>query len=216
MSEKLRRILAVTGKGVEKIEATSAQVRLGIEARGEVAAEVQQEVASKSSAVVDLLRGRNVTRLKTIGIRLSTYYEGSNRDIVKYIGTNIVNFCVPIDDVSILLHEKVQAGVSRVDGVNFTATEEAISGAKQEALTKATIDAKNKAEVVLSTLGFTLQEIINIEIDEAHFQKFQPFTRHVSRNRRSSRVTEDASFSEMPVVGGELTVNASVTLQISY
>ena len=213
MSEDLLRILAVTGRGVEKIEATLAQVNLGIEARGEVAAEVQQEVASKSSAVVDLLRARNVEQLTTTGIRLN-YYERMNQGVTKYAAINTVNFLVPIDDVGVLLDETVKVGASRVDGVNFTATEEAISGAKQQALRKATIDAKNKAEVVLNTLDFRLGEIVTIEVDEARVGELQSSIFHGQLGRASSRNMEE-SF-EMPVVGGELTVNASVTLQISY
>ena len=213
MNEPLVRVLAVTGKGVEKINTTLAQVNLGIQARGEVAAKVQQEVASKSSAVADLLRSRNVKQLKTTGIALRTYYEGTNRDLMGYIGTNTVSLRVPIDDVSILLDETVKAGASRIDGVNFKATLKAISNAKQEALRKATIDAKTKAEIVLSTLDFTLKEIIKIEVDEARVREFEQSTSSV--RRRSSRRMSDES-SEIPVFGGESTVNAAVTLQISY
>lgn len=216
MSEESLRILAVCGTGVKKIEATLAQVNLGIQVLGKIAAEVQQEVASKSSAVVDLLRSRNVDRLKTTGIGLRNYYDQSNRDVIKYIGTNTITFRVPIDDVGILLDETVKAGASRVDGVNFTATEEAISDAKQEALRKATRDAKTKAEVVLSTLNFTLKEIINIKIDEARFQEFNQSITYGQRRMSRRGNEEDAFFPKMPVVGGELTVNASVTLQISY
>lgn len=215
MSEESLRILAVSGTGVEKVEATLARVSLGIEARGEAAAEVQQEVARKSSAVVDLLRSRNVEQLTTTGIRLN-YYERMNQGVTKYAAINTVNFLVPIDDVGVLLNETVKAGASRVDGVNFTANEEAISNAKQEALRKATIDAKNKAEVVLSTLDFTLKDIINIKIDEARFQELNQSITYGQRRRSRRGIEENDFFSEMPVSGGELTVNASVTLQISY
>ena len=208
MSEESLRILAVSGTGVEKVEATLAQVNLGIEARGEAAAEVQQEVARKSSAVVNLLRSKNVEQLTTTGIRLN-YYERMNQGVTKYAAINTVNFLVPIDDVGILLNETVEAGASRVDGVNFTATEEAIYSAKQEALRKATINAKNKAEVVLNTLDFRLGEIIAIEVDEAR----------VGEPRRASHRASSYEMQEsfqMPVSGGELNVNALVTLQISY
>ena len=210
------RILAVSGEGREKIPATSAQIRLVIEARGSVATEVQQEIAQKSSAVVDLLRSLDVEQLKTLGIQLRTYYEYP-KDVIKqmrYQGSNTITFSVPIDNAGIALDEAVKAGASGINGISFTATDEAINAAKQEALSKATIDAKTKAETVLSTLDFTLKEIISIEIDRARIQEIKPTTR---RRRRSSLTSPgDEPSYEMPVAGGEITVDASVTLQISY
>ena len=56
--------LTVTGEGVVSIPTTLTQVSLGVEVQGETAVEVQQELARRSSALVALLRSRNVQKLQ--------------------------------------------------------------------------------------------------------------------------------------------------------
>jgi len=63
--EQRIRTLSVTGRGVEAIPTTQTQVALGVEVQGKTAAEVQQEAARRSSAVVALLRSRQVQKLET-------------------------------------------------------------------------------------------------------------------------------------------------------
>lgn len=71
--QRMLRTLTVTGRGVEAIPATLAQVVLGVEVQAKTAQEAQQEVARRSSAVVALLKSRNVEKLQTTGITLIQY-----------------------------------------------------------------------------------------------------------------------------------------------
>lgn len=209
------RTLTVTGNGIEKIATTLAEVRLGVEVRGKTSTEVQQEVADRTAAVVDLLRSEDVQQLQTTGVRLNPNYgqinEGDRQRVITgYTGTNIVSFQILTEQVGALLDEAVRAGASRIDGISFTATPEAISTAQKEALRKATMDARAKGEAVLETLDFTSKEIVNIEVDGASVS--QP--RRTLRAARTSSTAESAAIT--PVIGGEQTVTGSVTLQISY
>jgi len=216
MDKEFLKVLTVSGNGVEKIQTTSSQIRVGIEARGLVATEVQQEIAHKSSAVVALLRSLNVKQLKTTGVGLKTHHD-SNDDAIEYLGNNTIFFSVPIDRAGMAIDKTVKAGASHIDGITFTAAPEAISAAKQEALSKATLDAKNKAEAVLSTLDLTLKEIIRIAIDRTHVREIRPSNNYRRRTRSSANPPENGDSNyEMTVVGGEIAVSASVTLEISY
>lgn len=232
----LLKTLIVTGKGVESIATTIAEVRLGVEVEGKTVEEVQQEIARRSSAVVELLRSRrqrrkplspakqddgalrrgeaqsqDVQKLRTTGVRLEPNYnrdaDGNRQDIVGYTGINIVSFQIDQDIVGNLLDEAVAAGASRVDGISFTSTEEA-EAAKEEALRKASINAQNKADVVLETLDLTANEIVNIKVDRANIESPQPI--FIDRGV-ASRASEST-----PIIGGEQTVEADVTLQIKY
>lgn len=210
---ELSRTLTVTGSGIEKIATTLAEVELGVEIRGTTATEVQQEIAKRTSAVVNLLRSRNVRQLQTTGIRLNPNYEQSNngnrpRILAGYIGTNTVGFQIPTEQIGALLDEAVEAGASRIDGISFTATPKAISSAKKEALRKATIDAKAQGEVVLDTLNFTSEEVVSIEVDNASISPPSPLT-----NRQFGAA--EAAIAT-PIIAGEQTVRAFVTLQIAY
>ena len=209
---ELLKTLIVTGNGVESIETTIAEVKLGVEIEGKTVEVVQQEIARRSSKIVDLLRSRDVEKLKTTGVRLEPNYDrepnGNRRGIIGYTGTNIVSFQIAQDSVGSLLDEAVAAGASRIDGISFTATDEAQSEAKDEALRKASINAQNKAKVVLEALDLTANEIVNIEVDRANIESPRPF----ARGEYSASTALDSTL----IIGGEQEVNAAVTLQISY
>lgn len=204
------RSLTVTGQGVTRIATTLTQVQLGVEIQGKNAAEVQQEVARRTAAIVDFLRSRNVERLQTAGINLQPNYDYSNRDrrLVGYIGSNLVSFRLKTEAVGPLLDEAVNKGATRIDGVSFTATDEAIATAQKDALRQATQDAQQQADAVLKSLNFGAKDIISIQINNA--VPPQP------RLMKAEMMRAADSPSPTPVIGGEQEVRALVTLEISY
>ncbi len=208
--ETMLKTLTVTGQGIERIPTTLTQVQLGVEIQGKTAADVQKEVAKRTQTVVELLRSRNVQQLQTTGLRLQPnyQYQDNQRTLVGYIGTNTVSFRLTTEQVGALLDETVKAGATRIDGVSFMATESAIALAQKEALREATEDAQEQAQAVLQALNLTPQGIVSIQINGANVPSPRPLQAEL-RSASSSDVS-------MPVIGGEQTVKASVTLQISY
>ncbi|NET00885.1 MAG: SIMPL domain-containing protein [Sphaerospermopsis sp. SIO1G1] len=208
---RILRTLTVTGNGVERIPTSLSQVSLGVQIQGKTAQEVQQEVARRSSAVVDFLKSRNVEKLQTTGVRLNPVYSYTNnvQKITGYGASNIVNFRFPTDQVGSLLDETVKIGATRINGISFIATDTAISNAQKQALKKATQDAKDQADAVLSSLGLEFKEIVSIQINNAS----TPSPIMLQRAEYARGNVADAS---TPIVGGEQEVRASVTLGISY
>jgi uncharacterized protein YggE len=210
--EKMMRTLTVTGRGTEMVATTLAAVRLGVEAQGKTANEVQQDVARRSNSVVTLLKSRKVEKLETTGINLNpTYrYDNGTQTLTGYTGNNMVSFRVPTDKAGSIMDEAVKAGASRIDGVSFVASDEAIATAQKAALREATQDAQAQAEAVFNSLGLTRREIVNIQINGA----FAPPPRPMFAEARADKLA--AAPAPTPVIGGEQQVEASVTLQISY
>lgn len=210
LGEEKLRTLTVSGRGVEMIPTTITQVRLGVEAQGKTAQEVQQEVARRSSAVVALLRSRNVEKLETTGISLNPIYSYNNnvQRLTGYSATNTVSFRLNTEQAGTILDDAVTAGATRIDGVSFVAADAAIAQAQQQALREATQDAQQQASAVLSVLNFTPKEVVSIQVNSAH-----PPQPPLPLYRREAALADTAT---TPVVGGEQQVEASVTLQISY
>ncbi len=208
--EQRLRTLTVTGRGIEVIPTTQTQVRLGVEVQGKTAAEVQQEAARRSSAVVELLRSRPVEKLETTGITLnpSYSYENNQQRLTGYTATNTVTFRINTQSAGTLLDDAVNAGATRIDGVSFVAVESAIESARKQALKTATQDAKSQADAVLSALNLKRGEIVNIQVNGASAPP--PMYRQLAGTRGV------AAEATTPVVGGEQQIEASVTLQISY
>jgi uncharacterized protein len=210
--EQAVRTLSVRGEGVEQIATSIAQVNLGIEVQGKTAAEVQAQAAQKSTAVVALLKSRQVERLQTTGINLSPQYSYDNgkQRLLGYMASNSVSFRVANDKAGAIMDDAVKAGATRIDGISFTASDEAIAAARKKALQAATQRAREEGDAVLSSLNFTAKDIVSIQVDGAAPPP-QPIV--LERARMAFASKADA---ETPVVGGEQTVRAGVTLQIRY
>ncbi|MEM1253290.1 MAG: SIMPL domain-containing protein [Cyanobacteria bacterium P01_H01_bin.21] len=210
--EAVSRVLTVTGEGSESIPATLAQVQLGVTAQGENAQAVQQEIARRSSAVVELLRSQNVDELQTTGIRLNPQYnyEGNQPRIIGYTGSNTVSFQMPTDEVGTLLDDAIATGANQIDSVSFVAADDAIDAARGTALQEATADAQAQADVVLQSLNLSAQEIVGIQVNNANPPMPIPFA---AQARLAADAVPEAT---TPIEGGEQTVNARVTLQIRY
>lgn len=209
----LLRTLTVSGRGVESIPTTLTEVRLGVEVQRKTIAEAQQEAARRSEAVVALLKARpQVQKLQTTGITLNPVYSYSDnvQKLNGYIATNTVSFRVPTEKIGMLLDETVKVGATRIDGITFVATDNAVSAAQQQALKKATQDAQQQANSVLSSLNLTAKEIVSVQINNTDAPPPQP----LFQDRAFSGA--DTKVATTPVIGGEQKVEASVTLQISY
>lgn len=209
----LLRTLTVSGRGVESIPTTLTEIRLGVEVQRKTITEAQQEAARRSEAVVSLLRSRpQVEKLQTTGITLNPVYSYNNntQKLTGYIATNTVSFRVATEKIGMLLDDTVKVGATRIDGINFIATDSAISAAQQQALKKATQDAQQQANSVLSSLNLTAKEIVTIQINNTNVAPPpQPLFQDRAANLAEAKVAT-------PVIGGEQKVEASVTLQISY
>lgn len=207
--EPIVRTITVTGRGVESIPATITEVRLGVEVQAKTATAAQQQAARRSSAVVALLKSRNVTRLQTTGITLNPVYSFTNnvQNLTGYSATNTVSFRLPSERSGNLLDAAVKAGATRIDSVSFVAEDNAIATAQQQALREATQDAQQQANAVLSTLKLTPNEVVSIQINNATPPQPPLIT---------FKAAQADSIAATPVVSGELQVEASVTLQIRY
>jgi uncharacterized protein YggE len=208
-NERELRTITVTGEGIENIATSQAIVRLGVEVQGKEAGKVQREVASRSDAVVKFLRSRQVEKLETTGISLQPNYDFSNnqRRLIGYIGANLISFQVDIAQAGILIDEAVKVGATRIDGVSFTAGESAIAAAQRTALIKATEQAREQATIVLQALGLVPKETVSIQVGN---------TSNPVPIARSEAVFRSADAASSPVIGGEQTLRAAVTLEISY
>ncbi|CCH91524.1 Genome sequencing data, contig C328 [Microcystis aeruginosa PCC 9432] len=203
------RTITVTGEGIENIATSQAIVRLGVEVQGKEAGKVQQETANRSDAVVKFLRSRQVEKLETTGISLQPNYDFSNnqRRLIGYIGANLISFQIDIAQAGSLIDEAVKVGATRIDGVSFTAGESAIAAAQRTALIKATEQAREQATIVLQALGLVPKETVSIQVGN---------TSNPVPIARSEAVFRSADAASSPVIGGEQTLRAAVTLEISY
>ncbi len=210
---KPSRTLTASGRGIVTIPTTLSQIRLAIESSGKTPNNAQQEAAQRSTRVINYLKTQQVDKLQTTGINLNptyTYPNGGKPQIVGYTATNSISFRVTTERAGAILDAAVKNGATRIDGVSFVASEQAIYTAQLQALKQATQDAQRQADAVLETLNLKRKEVIGIQINSSS----SPTPIPVAAQMMSAKVADMASTT--PVVGGEQQVEAAVTLDIGY
>jgi uncharacterized protein YggE len=206
--DKNPRTITVTGRGLEMVATSISRVNVGVDIEAKTAEAAQKQVATRSSAVVQYLKNSNVEKLQTTGISLNPVYQYTNnvQKLTGYRATNEVGFRVPTGKMGNILDGVVKAGATQINNISFLATDEAIATAQKKALQTATQDAQSQAQAVMTSLGLTRKEIVNITINSGNTYP-QPVL------QSAAIVTKDAA---TPVIGGEQQVEGSVTLVISY
>jgi len=206
--------LIVSGRGTVEIPKTVSQVSLGVQVQTDTSEQAQQEIARRSSRVVQLLKDNpDVKKLETTTISLSPRYNYRNgkQEIVGYTASNLVKFQIAPEKMGQLLDAAVTAGATRIDGMTMVASDAAIAAAQKAAIALASRDAQSQAEASLTALNLKQQEIVQIQIDNARVQPPQP--------PMMARMEADgmaASPPSTPVIAGEQQIEATVTLQIRY
>ena len=209
---KPNRTITASGRGIVTIPTTLSQIRLAIESSAKTPTKAQQDAAQRSTRVVDFLKTQRVDKLQTTGINLNPTYNyppNSNPQLTGYRATNSISFQVTTDRAGAILDAAVKSGATRIDGVNFVASEQAIATAQLQALKQATQDAERQADAVLQTLNLKRREVIGIQINSASTPMPLPM-----QQSRADFATKTAPTT--PVVGGEQQVEAAVTLDVGY
>jgi uncharacterized protein len=210
---KPSRTLTASGRGIVTIPTTLSQIRLAIEVSAKTPTQAQQEAARRSTRVINYLKTQQIDKLQTTAINLNptyTYPSNGKPQLTGYTATNSISFRVTTDRAGTILDTAVKNGATRIDGVNFVASEQAISTAQLQALKQATQDAERQADAVLATLNLKRKEVIGIQINSASTPPPVP----LAQEAISTRVSAPAPTT--PVVGGEQQVEAMVTLDIGY
>ncbi|NEQ49653.1 MAG: SIMPL domain-containing protein [Leptolyngbya sp. SIO3F4] len=204
------RMLAISGHGRAQAPTSLAQISLGISDKGETAKGTYSQVDKRSSAVVKLLKSAKVDDVKTSNINL-TVDTGRDGKPQKgdYDGYQTIEFQVPADEIGVL-DDAIATGIDRINSIRYVASENAIATARNTALEKAMADAQDQAKVALDELGFSIQEIVDIQVGDARVETPQPNT--------APPTDSYSSWSKnVPLLAsGEQTVDMNVTLKIRY
>ena len=206
------RAITVVGNAKQTVTTTIANVSLGVETRSASSQGAQGKLSSQSSQLVKLLKQFNVSKLKTSSINLHPQYnyQNNNRILNGYMASTNVSFEVPTKDAGLIIDKAVQSGANRVNNISFKASEESIELVRLQTLQQAAQNAQKEAETVLSALGLTMKDIVQVQVNHA-----SP-PRPIHRAYRKEALAMSSADAITPVEGGEQTISSSVTLTISY
>ncbi|WP_375510924.1 SIMPL domain-containing protein [uncultured Nostoc sp.] len=204
-------ILEVTGQGKVTVPTTLTDVQLGIQVEGKTATEVQEEVAQRSTAVVDVLQKLGAQELQTTSIQLNPVYkyEDGTQTLTGFRGLNTLQFELPTNQAGAAIDKAIQAGANLIQNISFTASDEALQQARLQVLSEAVKDAQAQAGAVFSTLQLTPGKIIDIDINSASNPSPSPLVFKAADRAFAADATT-------PIIGSPQTIEASVSLDIGY
>ena len=204
------RILAVTGHGHEQAPATLAEITLGVSSRGDSAKKIYEQLDKRSAAVAKLLKAGNAEAVKTSNMNLNLKYDRDGKPKKDdYEGYRNIRFQVSADKIGVL-DDAIATDIDRIHNISYRASEKDILVARDQALERAIIDAQAQAKVALDKLGFSIQEVVDIQVDDALIQA--PGAEPVPKGDSYSSGRWDNSIVE----DGEQAVDVKVTLKVRY
>ena len=206
-----RRHVSVSGEGIVHTVPDKATVRFGIVTQAmdpEAARQMNATAAREAmSAVRELGIEERKMRLETLTLQPAREYDPDQRRWIEKGFEATRQVVVEVNDLDVLpqlVAEVVQKGANRLNGVAYDL--ENRDAARNEALAKALNTAREKAELMASTLGAELGPVLTIS--EQQFD----FPRPVMQLARAEMATsKDAAAPEPEAyAAGEIEVRAVV------
>lgn len=157
-------VFSVTGEGKAQVTPDIAIVTMGVQTQGKVVKTVQNDVNTRSNAVVEAIKGLGIAAADIQTSNYSIYptydYQGETQKITGYTANTTITVKVrDFDNVNNVIDTATAQGANTVNGVAFDVSDKA--KAEEEARTKAVAEAKQKAERAAQIAGFSLGKIIN-------------------------------------------------------
>jgi uncharacterized protein YggE len=204
-------IIVVTGSGETDVQPDQAVLSLGAVAQDKDAASAQKKVSEVIQKSLDALMSLGIKpeKIHTQRITLRPIYHQSapngtlsRRKIVGYEASNTLQ--ITLDDLTQIgpaIDTGVAAGADNIEGVDFQLIDD--TAATQDALKRATIQARAKAQSIADALGEHLGPAA--EVVEGGVQRVMPMMAMASMAVESEAVST-------PVQPGQIKISAQVTV----
>lgn len=170
------RLVSVSGEGLVRAEPDQATVRFGVVTRADDPETARQRNAEAARNAMNVVRDLGIDerkmRLETLRLDVAREYDPETRrhkevgfEAIRQVVVEVGN----LDDLPTLVARIVQQGANRLDGVAYELKNR--DEARDEALRKAVLDAREKAQLMASTLGETLGHVHSISEQSYNFPR---------------------------------------------
>lgn len=201
-------LLTATGNGEVRVRPDLAQVQLGVETEAKTASDAREQNAAKVTKIIQAIKALGIpdNQIRTSTFQIQPVRRSDQPNIpgtppiVGYDVTNMVTATTDkFDLVPKIIDDSVAAGANRIDNVSFMLRDD--SAARQTALKEAVADAIANAETMARELKIGLASVYSVQQGGVGVVPPSIIYRAMG-----------AAPSPTPILPGEVTVNASVTL----
>ncbi|MDH5362647.1 MAG: SIMPL domain-containing protein [Aigarchaeota archaeon] len=208
-SETQKNTLTVTGSGTWTTKPDQATINVGVVTQASTASEALSQNSVIMNEVIASLLAAGVPedKIKTSGFSIypiySDYKEQQISQIVAYRVNNMVSATTEnLEIVGELIDKAVAAGANEIHGVYFGLSEEGMKSIRNQAISKAVADAREKADLIASGLNVQILGVLTVTEQGSYYPPII---------YRGAEFAQDAS---TPVQPGTLDVTYSV--QVVY
>lgn len=207
--------LTVTGTGHLMIAPDMAYVTFGMQTSGKSLADAQRQNNNVMQKVITRLGELAIAaeHIQTSSFTVSPQYKPTPKhggdvspappEVIGYlVGNQITVELSKTDKVALVIEQALAAGANHFQGLQWALKEP--QRAKLGAMSQAVITARDKARALSESLKLKLLRLISVSEGDA-------VIRSLSASPRSMMAME-AGGGEPPILGGQLKVEASVTL----
>ncbi|MDP2587687.1 MAG: SIMPL domain-containing protein [bacterium] len=159
--------ITATGDGTVKAVPDQGEVTLGVETRNADATIASQQTNSKAAAIVEAIKALGIAPADIQTVNLSVYPEydydisPGEQSITGYVASNTVAIkTIETSQLSAIVDAGLKAGANQLQGAYFSFTEETQKMLEEQARSKATSDARQKAEAIAAGSGVQLGKLI--------------------------------------------------------
>ncbi|MDZ7701610.1 MAG: SIMPL domain-containing protein [Halobacteriales archaeon] len=197
--------VSVSASGSVSMEPDLAVVRVAAEARADTADAAREQVAADVAAVREALAelGLEGDAVTTASFTLQPEYDysGESRELVGYRAVHALTVEAGVDGAGAVIDAAVAAGAVRVQGVQFTLTDESRQSAREQALAAAMGNAAADAGAIADAGGLSIDGVRSVSTGAP---VVSPFAGRVA-------MAEDAAGSTT-IESGPVTVSAHVSV----
>lgn len=211
--------LFITGTGIVNVKPDRVKITLTISAEAKSAEDAIAETSEIYSNLLAQLQSTGVSRedVETLWFNISPvydYYSDQPPILRGYRVDHTLLVTVVTEDPTqlgerggLIIDLAVSSGVNLIQGVQFTAADEALTGAEHGALANAVKDAQKRAQVITDSLGVKLISVHSITESSFYYPPPIPYARAEVAGPDAAKAFTELAPSSFQV---------SATVQITY
>jgi len=224
-----KQLLAVRGHGEIKVTSDRLQITLVVIRKDKEIAVVNERLIKGADAILDLLKNKSegkADKIQTENMRIDPIYAPQPRDrsyderervILGYEGVFPISFESTVKEAGPIIEKALKTNIAdNVRDMNYIVSDEIAKPAYEEALRRASLNAIEQADIVLSTLNMKRLNIRSINIENTGARPVPRFSSEESYGSYKQKSLLSAAKKSMEFLAPENTISAFVSLTLSY
>ncbi len=199
----LHKTMTLTGQGQVNLVPNTAIIQLGVQTNGENLVNIQSENAKITQSIIQALQRMGISDIKTSQYTINKIYDYEDGKQIDrgYSVRNILEIKTNnLESVGKIIDTSVSLGANVVDMISFDVLNKEYY--YQQALNLAIMNAIQKSESIARNLGLSTNPIPTHIVENSSIPIQQPYRRELA--------------STTPILPGNITIDASVTIDFIY